>query len=44
MKVLLDENLPVDLRHFLAGHQTFTVPALLDAIKTIAPKTFVRLA
>ena len=25
MKVLLDENLPIDLRHFLAGHQTFTV-------------------
>ena len=25
MKVLHDENLPVDLRHFLADHQTFTV-------------------
>lgn len=25
MKVLLDENLPYDLRHFLAGHDVFTV-------------------
>jgi predicted nuclease of predicted toxin-antitoxin system len=25
MKVLLDENLPHDLRHFLAGHDVFTV-------------------
>ena len=25
MKVLLDENLPLDLRHFLAEHETFTV-------------------
>lgn len=25
MKVLLDENLPHDLRHFLAMHQTITV-------------------
>jgi predicted nuclease of predicted toxin-antitoxin system len=25
MKLLLDENLPHDLRHFLPGHQTFTV-------------------
>lgn len=25
MKILLDENLPHDLRHFLAGHEVFTV-------------------
>ena len=25
MKVLLDENLPHDLRHFLPGHTVFTV-------------------
>lgn len=25
MKVLLDENLPHDLRHFIAGHEVFTV-------------------
>ena len=25
MKVLLDENLPHDLRHFLADHNSFTV-------------------
>lgn len=25
MKVLLDENLPIDLRHFLPGHEVFTV-------------------
>lgn len=25
MKVLLDENLPHDLRHELAGHESFTV-------------------
>ena len=25
MKLLLDENLPVDLRHFLPGHEPFTV-------------------
>ncbi|MBX3385545.1 MAG: DUF5615 family PIN-like protein [Phycisphaeraceae bacterium] len=25
MKLLLDENLPTDLRHFLAGHEVFTV-------------------
>src|SRR5438067_10883252 len=25
MKVLLDENLPIDLPHFLADHQAFTV-------------------
>ena len=25
MKVLLDENLPHDLRHFLPGHDVFTV-------------------
>jgi predicted nuclease of predicted toxin-antitoxin system len=25
MKILLDENLPLDLRHFLAEHQVFTV-------------------
>jgi len=25
MKVLLDENLPRDLRHFLSMHETFTV-------------------
>ncbi len=25
MKVLLDENLPHDLRHFLPGHEVFTV-------------------
>ena len=25
MKVLLDENLPHDLRHMLAGHEVFTV-------------------
>jgi hypothetical protein len=25
MKVLLDENLPNDLRHFLPGHEVFTV-------------------
>jgi len=25
MKLLLDENLPHDLRHFLPGHQVFTV-------------------
>ncbi|HEY1629196.1 MAG TPA: DUF5615 family PIN-like protein, partial [Tepidisphaeraceae bacterium] len=25
MKVLLDENLPLDLRHFLADHQAYTV-------------------
>ena len=25
MKVLLDENLPHDLRHFIAGHDCFTV-------------------
>lgn len=25
MKLLLDENLPHDLRHFLPGHEVFTV-------------------
>lgn len=25
MKVLLDENIPHDLRHFLAGYEVFTV-------------------
>jgi predicted nuclease of predicted toxin-antitoxin system len=25
MKVLLDENLPLDLRHFLAEHEVFTI-------------------
>jgi len=25
MKILLDENLPHDLRYFLAGHEVFTV-------------------
>jgi predicted nuclease of predicted toxin-antitoxin system len=25
MKILLDENLPHDLRHFLSGHEVFTV-------------------
>ncbi|MBX3361438.1 MAG: DUF5615 family PIN-like protein [Phycisphaeraceae bacterium] len=25
MKLLLDENLPHDLRHFMAGHECFTV-------------------
>jgi predicted nuclease of predicted toxin-antitoxin system len=25
MKVLLDENLPTDLRHFLAEHEVFTI-------------------
>ncbi len=25
MKLLLDENLPQDLRHFLAGHEVVTV-------------------
>ena len=25
MKVLLDENLPHDFRHFLPGHEVFTV-------------------
>jgi len=25
MKILLDENLPHDLRHFLPGHDVFTV-------------------
>jgi len=25
MKVLLDENLPIDLRHFLADHEAITV-------------------
>jgi predicted nuclease of predicted toxin-antitoxin system len=25
MKLLLDENLPHDLRHFLTGHEVFTV-------------------
>jgi len=28
MKVLLDENLPHDLRHFLPGHEVFTVAFL----------------
>ena len=28
MKILLDENLPHDLRHFLAGHEVFTVAYL----------------
>lgn len=28
MKLLLDENLPLDLRHFLAGHDVFTVAYL----------------
>lgn len=25
MKILLDENMPHDLRHFLPGHEVFTV-------------------
>jgi len=25
MKILLDENLPHDLRHYLTGHEVFTV-------------------
>ncbi len=28
MKVLLNENLPNDLRHFLAGHEAFAVAYL----------------
>ena len=28
MKVLIDENLPLDLRHFLAEHEVFTVAYL----------------
>lgn len=28
MKVLLDENLPHDLRHYLAGHDVFTLQYL----------------
>ena len=28
MKILLDENLPRDLRYFLAGHEVFTVAYL----------------
>src|SRR5579862_3123003 len=28
MKLLLDENLPHDLRHFLTGHEAFTVAYL----------------